>query len=254
MVDSDRAVYFHFTEPICSHPLDDRVERNRCLGRLAMLRLATAAELARATGVSKQTVGRARKRLQERGESGFDRPRKPRRLHGIDDPAVLARAAGMLRDGRSLNQVAKALSVSRSTLWRYSRDGILPPSQVPPWSGRKPETASAEEGASGDGAESPGPDRDGADGEPGPTDGESVGREERNLRDAAASMGRAAHDVEGRVAASLGGLDGREPHFEPASSLACGGVLAALPALLSAGLLRVEFHLISWEERGFVSE
>ncbi len=64
------------------------------------------------------------------------------------------------------------------------------------------------------------------------------GKEERSRRDAAATMGRAAHDTAGRVAASVGALDGRQPRFEAASAVSGGGVLAALPSLLRAGLLR----------------
>ncbi len=42
----------------------------------------------------------------------------------------------------------------------------------------------------------------------------------------------------GRVAASLGVLNGQAPHFEPAATVSGGGVLSALPALLRQGLLR----------------
>ena len=73
---------------------------------------------------------------------------------------------------------------------------------------------------------------------PQPVTTAAPGKEERNRRDAAAAMGRGARDTAGRVAASVGALDGRQPSFESASAVSGGGVLAALPALLRAGLLR----------------
>ena len=57
-------------------------------------------------------------------------------------------------------------------------------------------------------------------------------------------MGRAAADVEGRVAASVGELDAVAPRFAPALDVPNGGVLCALPALLAVGLLEgVKRHL-----------
>ena len=66
----------------------------------------------------------------------------------------------------------------------------------------------------------------------------SVDKAGRNRRDAAAAMGRAARDVGGRVAASLGLLAERLPSFEATATVANGGVLTAVPALLRAGLLQ----------------
>ena len=216
LLDGDRVVYFHFTDPVDSHAADDKPGRNRCLGRFALHGLASQAQLARALGVSPQTVGRARQRLEQEGEAGFAKPRKQRRRHGIDDPDLLARAAALLQSGRSVYSVARDLDVSRSTLWRYTQEGLLPASQVPPPGGRQA-AASAPAGL--------------------------PGKEERNRCDATAVLGRAAHDTEGRVAASLGLLDGREPRFEGGSAVSLGGVLTALPALLAAGLLRHVSHL-----------
>ena len=209
--DGDRVVYFHFTHPVDSHAADDKVGRNRCLARFALHGLATLSQLAAAHGITARTVSRAKRRLKERGEDGFAKPRKPRRLHGIEDPATLRRAAAMLKAGKSVYAVARELGLSQSTLWRYTKAGVLPASKAKRRGGRKPAAPAASEGP---------------------------GKEERNRHGASAAMGRAAHDTEGRVAASLGALDGREPRFEAASAVAAGGVLTALPALLRAGLLR----------------
>ncbi len=130
--DGENFVYLLFTQPFASLTRDDKVSRNLCLGRRALYGHATQAALADAFGLNARTVGRAKVRLQQRGESGFVRPRKPRRRHGIEDPEVLARAAEMLQAGQSLYRVAKQLGVNCSTLWRYSKEGRLPASQCPP--------------------------------------------------------------------------------------------------------------------------
>ena len=63
-------------------------------------------------------------------------------------------------------------------------------------------------------------------------------RASRDARDKQAPMGRAARDVEGRMLASAGLMTEAKPVFaEPAHGVAHGGVLAALPMLLRAGLL-----------------
>lgn len=57
-------------------------------------------------------------------------------------------------------------------------------------------------------------------------------------------MGVAAHNVEARLAASVGMLGAALPQFEPALDVPHGGVLCALPALLAMGLLEgAEKHL-----------
>ncbi len=58
-------------------------------------------------------------------------------------------------------------------------------------------------------------------------------RATRDARDKHAPMGRAARAVEGRVLASSGLLTEAAPVFaEPATAVAYGGVLAALPNML----------------------
>ena len=225
LLDGDRCVYFLNTDPVCSHADDDKRERNLCLARFALFGHATQAQLARAHGLSQSTVSRAMQRLRQQGELGFAPAPKPRRRHGIEDPELLARAATMLKSGLSVYRVAQQLGVSQSTLWRYTKEGRLPASQCPP---RRPASATAK---SDSGADSPHPD-------PPPTAARAPGKEERNLRDAEAPPGRGARDTEGRVAASVGDLDGREPRFEAASAVSGGGVLTALPSLLRAGLLQ----------------
>ena len=223
--DSQDFVYFLFTQPIASHAVDDKVGRNLCLARCALFGLATHAALAQAFALNPRTVARAKARLSERGEGDFVPPRKPRRRHGIEDPGVLAKAAELLQAGHSLYRVAQQLNVSSSTLWSYSQAGQLPASQCPPRRSVESHSSQATAGSE-------------ARAEPAPNTAVLSAKQERNERDAQAPLGRAARDTAGRVAASLGALDGQAPHFEPAATVSGGGVLTAVPVLLQQGLLR----------------
>ena len=63
-------------------------------------------------------------------------------------------------------------------------------------------------------------------------------RSERDRLDREAPMGRATHDVAGRVLAMSGQMEAAQPAFaEPAQAVAGGGVLAGVPMLLQEGLL-----------------
>ncbi len=255
--DSGQVYWFLYLQVCDCYLQGDRPARARCLARFLTWGVATAAELAQALGISARTVTRARLRMQREGESSFGRPRQPRRRHGIEDPAVLARAAELLQGGASLRGVARELELCFETLRQYKREGLLPGIAAQRESGRAvgaeaaagagrsetagnlaadvPEAAGAglesggARGASGAGI----PAEPAAGSPPG-----SVDKAGRNRRDAAAAMGRAARDVGGRVAASLGLLAERLPSFEATATVANGGVLTAVPALLQAGLLR----------------
>ena len=68
-------------------------------------------------------------------------------------------------------------------------------------------------------------------------------KSERAQIDAQASMGMGATNTLARVAASLGNAGLVSPEFQPAQDVSRGGVLLAIPALLSQGLLaNVEEH------------
>ena len=70
-------------------------------------------------------------------------------------------------------------------------------------------------------------------------------RGERDRRDREAPMGRATHDVAGRVLAMTGQMEEARPTFgELAHGVAGGGVLAGLPMLLREGLLGAASRLL----------
>ena len=194
--------YMRYLDIVDGHPADDKPARLRRMAQIAHLGQATQLEIAAAFGVTRMTVHRALRTWREHGEAGFRRPRQPRRRTALDEPAR-ARAQRGLAEGRSLRAMAAELAVSHETLRSYVQAGLVSPA-----------TARAE------------PQRPPAD------------KADRNVRDGQAPLGRAARDVDGRVAASLLGAGPRAPRFEPARAVESGGVLAGVPALLEAGLLR----------------
>ena len=192
--------WFHCLLPIGTDPADDKRAWRRRLGEFAHLGIATPAQLARACGLSTRTVYRARKRWAAEGAAGFYRPRKPRPRTAVT-AEIKSIAERALARGQSLRAAARQAGLHVETLRQNLLAGVIraPNPQQP---------AGAAAGA----------DREQLDGDK--------------------PMGRATRDVAGRVAASPGMLAGRRPRFEAVRNIACGGVLAALPALLRAGLLR----------------
>ena len=199
---------------------------------------------------------RARQRLQRQGEAGFDRVHKKRRRHGIEDPEILQQAARMLADGTSLRRTARELDLCYATLRTYKLKGLLPAVEEAPQPAAsvEPESAPPETDAETVPTEAPAreqrdepdpqaaasvePETAPAETDAGTVRTQALGREQRNRRDAQAPQGRATHDTQGRAETSLGGKSEQEPRFpSPASAVAGGGVLTALPVLLAEGLL-----------------
>lgn len=70
-------------------------------------------------------------------------------------------------------------------------------------------------------------------------------KSERSREDAGASMGVATTDSDLRVLAAIGKIDEAPSEFLPCDDVSFGGVLLALPALLSCGLLRYASRFFS---------
>ena len=159
--------YMRYLDVVDGHPSDDKPARLRRMAQIAHTRHATQLEIAQAFGVTRMTVHRALRTWREHGEAGFRQARQPRRRTALDETARL-RAQSALATGRSLRAVAAELAVSHETLRSYVQAGLVPLASKP--------------------ADNPAP----------------ADKAERNLRDAQAPLGRAARDIDGRVAASLG--------------------------------------------------
>ncbi len=207
--------YFHYLLPFDQHRADDRVARNLRIAKFAVARRATQAEIARAYGIRPETVSRLAKKYRTEGESSFHVQRRPRSRVTVNAETA-QRATELLAEGCSGSSVARQLGIAPSTFSEHCRAGIIVKPERRTEHDDQPSTtefkASDDVGA--------------------------VDRAARDHRDKQAPMGRAAHDVDARVAASQGLITEVAPQFtESATAVRNGGVLTALPALLVQGLL-----------------
>ena len=120
-------IYFHGLLPVHSHPADSPRDRDRVISLLVSLGTATAAQLARALGLSARTVSRAVQARAAHAEAAFSQPPKTRSRSALQGDGQLQQAADLLRDGHSYRQVASALDVSHQTVFRFHKQGLLPP-------------------------------------------------------------------------------------------------------------------------------
>ena len=195
----DQAWYFSNLEPFDCHGAGDTRAQALRIARFYTVSGVRCVDLARAFSVSRPTVHRAVKLLEARGEAAFGAPRRPRGRTVIS-PAKARRAETMLASGFSGRACARALGVSHSTFNENLRSGIIKAPVV--------EGAPASE------------------------------RSQRSKEARRPAMGRACHDVEGRLLAAAGMMDEASPRFDTrALAVDRGGVLAALPMLLREGLL-----------------
>lgn len=159
-----------------------------------------ACEIIKAFGISKSSIDRAVRRLREEGAEAFFRRRSRRGTGTVMTPDVLRRAQQMLNSSDSRRTVADELEIPYGTLVKAIQDGRLH-----------------------------GPER--------PIPGSA--KSDRNIKDAEAAegMGTACTRSGERILAALGVLNGAEIRFEACRDVPYGGVLCALPTLLSQGLL-----------------
>ncbi len=202
----DQAWYFSNLEPFDCHAAQDSRAQALRIARFSTAAGVRVVDLARAFGVSRPTVYRAVKLLNARGEAAFGAPQRPRRRTVIS-PAMARRAETMLASGTSGRACARVLGVSHSTFHENLRSGVL---QAPVVEG-----AAASE------------------------------RSQRSKEARRPAMGRACHDVEGRLLASTGMREEAAPRFDTkALAVERGGVLAALPMLLREGLLETAHRVL----------
>ena len=183
------------------------------------------ADIMAAFHLSRPTVARAVKRYRERGEDAFFEPRRGRG-RTVVDARMAVEAAKLLASGISGSACARQLGIPVSTFNENQRAGVIAdPTRAPAAVADAPQAVAAtDHPASADARQT----------DPPP----ATDRATRDARDKHAPMGRAARDVEGRMLASAGLMTEAEPVFAaPAHAVAHGGVLAALPMLLRAGLL-----------------
>jgi transposase len=198
--DEDRWTYFIGSHPVYSHGASDLRMFRLTAAQLIATGNCRACEIIKTFGVSKSSVDRAVRRYREGGAEAFFERRHRHRSGTVMTSEVLCQAQRMLDAYESRRTVADELEVSYAALVKAIQDGRLH--------------------------------------EP---DGTAPGaaKSDRNIKDAEAAegMGTACTRPGERILAALGLLDGAQIRFEPCRDVPYGGILCALPALLSNGLL-----------------
>jgi transposase len=198
--DDDRWTYFLGAYPIYSHRVDDQRMFRLITAQLIESGACRQTEVIKAFGVSKSSVIRAQNKLRKGGSEAFFIDRRGRKSAPVLTPEVLDQAQSLLDKGLPRKEIAEELGVKYDTLRKAINDGRLEDKQ------RLEST----------------------------TD-----KSTRSVVDAAAAdgMGTACTRVEERTFAAFGVCEGAPVRFESCLDVPKGGVLCALPALLTNGLM-----------------
>jgi len=198
--DDDRWTYFLGKFPIYSHRVDDQRMFRLTIAQLIESGSCRQTEVINAFGVSKSSVIRAQNKLRKGGSESFFIDRRGRKGGTVLTPEVLDQAQSHLDKGLPRKEIAEELGVKYDTLRKAINDGRL----------------KAKERF------------------------ESItNKSTRSVVDAAAAdgMGTGCTRVEERTFAAFGICEGAPVRFESCLDVPKGGVLCALPALLTNGLL-----------------
>ena len=193
----------------------DDYGRRMAIGLLAVERLANAAELSDAFGVSHSTVYRYQRSYREDGVSGLSHQRSARGGYKLKGDKLLE-AQRLLDQGESARATARAIGVSRMAIDYALKQGTVRRRAM------ARETADAGSQPSA-----------------------------RSRADAGCGGGIGVKRTTERLLAQYGKLHEAAVCFEAAQSVADGGVLIALPALLEQGLLEVGESVYGALQNGF---
>jgi Transposase protein len=213
MVERDEQVaYFASGVPLFIHRADDLVGRRVAAGQMRELGLARQDELSAALRVNRTTLYRQHRRLQAHGVLGVvDGKRGLRGLHRFTADKR-QRVAALLKVGRSIRHAAAQVGVTEGTIRHALRRGELHHAPVSPASVVGPRTRSEQ---------------------------------------AANAGGGVAVQRHPERAARLGQLTEAAPRFVAAEAVRDGGVLLALPAALTLGLLDAGRQVYGALKNGF---
>ena len=199
--ESEKWTYFCRSFPVFSHHADDLHSFRMFTAQMVCNGSCRQVELTRVFGVSKNSVSRSVKKFKEAGAESFFAHRKGRGPTVLVDD-IKERAQHLLNLGESRQKVADQLGIKYDTLRKAIADGRLS------------EPAKADKQVASD-------------------------KSERSFEDSLASMGMACTRTLDRVSAAIGALPaGAQTRFEACRDVSFGGVLCALPALITSGLLR----------------
>jgi hypothetical protein len=200
-----RWIYYLGLHQIYEHPEGDDRMFKVVAAQLISNGICRHRDVVKTFGVSKSSVNRALKKYRSGGIDAFYQKREGGRRGTVLTEERLERAQRLLDRGSTRREAAEELEIPKDTLRKAINDGRLVEGE---------KAVSGEAGVGSD-------------------------KSSRSLADAGAAveMGTACIRAADRVAASLGGLDGAETRFEACLDVPRAGVLCALPALLSNGLL-----------------
>ena len=195
----EHVYYFNATMPIFSHHVDDLASFRMITSQLYINGNCKQIDIVNAFGVTANSVKRYVKKYREEGLEGFFQKRVIKRTAHVLTPEVMQRAQAMLNKGKNRPAICEALQLKPDTLYRCI------------YSGRLVEPAKNSEGV--------------------------VSKSQRSALDSQTDMGTGCTHVMERVAASVGILSEVSTRFERSYDVPKAGVLCALPALLTNGLL-----------------
>jgi transposase-like protein len=196
---AEQVAYFASGVPLFVHRADDVVGRRVAAGQMMALGLARQDELSAALRVNRTTLYRQQRRLQTHGVLGVvDGKRGPRGPHRFT-AEKRQRVAELLEAGQSIRHAAAQVGVTEGTIRHAMRRGEL--RRAPPLSAPV------------------------------------LGPRTRSEHAASAAGGMAVQRHTERALARLGQLTEAAPQFVAAEAVRAGGVLLALPAVLTLGLL-----------------
>lgn len=255
--------YFVYLQPIGHHPCANK----RLMNFYAALFVeggASVSDVAAALPISLETVRQAKIKTRENGPDVFHRTRKGRGRSKMDDE-MIANAERLLASGKSIRKTAAELEISESTLRHNIQNRAVAnprsiaeapqrvedavdanPKPCTETSLRAEDSVEAIEANQMPCAEAPRKAADAFEETEASRALPLVDPSERDRRDRLAPMGRAARDVKRRTEASRGELNAAPPLFNEAhSAVTFGGALAAVPALVRAGLLKFSDRRLS---------
>jgi len=210
LLDDARLVVFNASGQIYTCSRDDREGMRLAAAMFSSLKLAKPTALARALEMNPVTVFRNRRRFAAGGVAAVRSKKSGPKGRSKLTRQVCARAQRRLDQGWSIRRVAGEVGVVEGTLRHALKRGEL----------RRPVEARTDPPQS-------------------PRVAELSRPAARAEQDRTSDQGVAVKRSQERVLASVGLLKEATPEFEPAEAVAGAGVLLALPALLTEGLIDV---------------
>jgi hypothetical protein len=211
---AEQVAYFASGVPLFVHRADDPVGRRVATVQMMALGLARQDELSTALRVNRTTLYRQHRKLQTHGVLGVvDGKRGPRGPHRFT-VEKRQQVAERLAAGRSIRHAAEQVGVTEGTIRHALRRGELRREPTPP-----------ARAAAGPGI--------------------------RSAQAVSAAGGVAVQRHTERALARLGQLTEAAPRFAAAEAVRYGGVLLALPAVLTLGLLDAGQQVYGALKNGF---